>query len=292
MGERVDIIYTNTIVVSSGAIAAKIARKAHIWHVHEIIEGNPNLRFFYSNDTLFRIINSLSDFIIANSTATASQFKCVTKINKIKVIHYGIEHGGHNMLSTLPAIDGIHKTDWIVAVVGRVQVRKGHDIAIRALSIARREIANIKLLIIGSSDVLYANYLGQLSTDLNVVDRVIFTGRRDDIWRILPHCKALLVTSVSEGFGFTIIEAMSAGIPVIATKCGGPVDIIDDGITGYLVELGNYKEMAQKIIRLYRQPSLVSSFVEKGKDVVKENFPPEKYARAIEKVIQETRLEQ
>lgn len=285
--EQIDVVYTNTVVIFSGAISAFIARIPHIWHIREIIPGNPNLYFFFPNKLLFRLVLGWSSVIIANSNATAAQFQESGSTQKIKVIYNAVDPEEFKVSAPSPNIDGVSPEDWLVSVVGTLQRRKGQDDAIRAVKIAKESIPNVKLLLIGSGDKSFTGDLKRMVSKLNLSGKVVFTGYRHDVPQILAHCKALLVPSWEEPFGRTTIEAMVAGVPVIGTNSGGTKEIIEEGITGYLVLPRDPLKMAEKMVELYNHPELANKMGNNGKKIAKEKFTPRLYTRSIEETILE-----
>lgn len=283
--EQIDVVYTNTIVISLGAISAFITRIPHIWHIREIILGNPDLHFSLPTKLTLRLILRLSSVIIANSKATAAQFQESKSTQKVRVIYNAVDSEEFKVSTPFLGIDGVNPEDWLVAVVGSLQRRKAQDDAIRAVKIAQERIPNIKLLLIGSVTKDFTDYLKRMVSELNLTDKVIFTGYRDDVPQILPHCKILLVPSWQEAFGRTTIEAMAAGIPVIGTNNGGTKEIIEDGITGYLVPPQDPLKMAEKMLELHKHPDLARKIGDNGRRIAKEKFAPRLYAHSVEETI-------
>ena len=285
--EKVAVIYTNTIVKFSGAITAFITKKPHLWHIREIIPGNPNLRSVLTHKMLFKLISRTSRTIIANSKATTSQFQGTNTNNKLRVIYNAQERDESDKHNSLNCINGVEPADWLVAVVGTLQKRKAQDDAIRAVKIAERVITNIKLLLIGDGQKEHKDYLKKLCLELDIAKRIVFTGYRNDVPQILSRCKLLLMPSWNEPFGRVIIEAMAAGIPVVGTNSGGAKEIIQEGTTGYLVPPKKPEEIAKKIIYLFHHPDLAKQMGNNGKKVVEERFSVQNYTRGVENIIRE-----
>ncbi len=285
--EKIDVIYTNTIVNFSGAITAFITKRPHIWHIREILPGNPDLHFFLPHRMLFTFISKSSDKIIANSKATTSQFQGMNTNNKLRVIYNAQERNESDRHNSLHRINGVEPADWLVAVVGTLQKRKAQDDAIRAVKIAQRVITNIKLLLIGDGQKEYKDYLKNLCLELDIAKQIVFTGYRNDVPKILSRCKLLLMPSWNEPFGRVIIEAMAAGIPVVGTKSGGAKEIIQEGITGYLVPPKTPSEMAEKMIYLFRNTNVAKRLGINGGKIVAEKFSVSNYVHGIEKVLKD-----
>jgi len=285
--ERIDIVYTNTIVIFSGAISAYITKTPHIWHVREIIPNNTDLHFFLSNEILFDFVTKLSNAVITISQAVRNQFSANHIEEKIRVIPNAVDLSDYDQKNRLPQINGIKMEDWLVAVIGHFEPRKAQDIAIRSIQIAKKQIPEIKLIVVGDGNSKMKKYLNKLVLDLGLSDKIVFTGFRTDIPQILPHCKVLLMPSYDEPFGRVTIEAMASGIPVIGTNSGGTKEIIQNGITGYLVSPKNPSEIAEKMIQLYKNQDLVKKLGGAGKKLVIEKYSADEYVKKIENLIEE-----
>jgi glycosyltransferase involved in cell wall biosynthesis len=133
----------------------------------------------------------------------------------------------------------------VLAVVAQITPWKGQDDAIEIAAALRRRHRGLRLLLVGamkfdSAATRHDNgaYLRQLHRRVELgalADTVSFLGERDDVPRILPAVDLLLAPSWEEPFGRSVIEAMAAGVPVVATRVGGTAEIIDDGRTGLLL---------------------------------------------------------
>lgn len=286
--EKIDVVYTNTIVTLTGALAAFINRKPHIWHIREILHGNQNLCSLIPHKLLFKFILKMSRKVIVNSNATAQQFQALNQDNKIQVVYNSVDFDQLTTSMPFPEIEGVTKQSWLMAVVASIQERKAQDIAIRAVKIAREKVPNIKLLLIGDGFENYTRYLKKMVLELDISKNVIFLGYRDDVMNILPYCKVLLAPSQVEPFGRTAAEAMAVGIPVIATNTGGLKEIVEDNNTGYLVPIGDYSQVAEKIVELYCHPDKAEKMGEAGRELARKMFDAKRNNQNIEKIIQET----
>jgi len=286
--KNIDAVYTNTIVNFTGALAASISKKPHIWHIREILDGNPDLHCSIPHKLLFKFILKMSQKVIVNSNATAQQFQTLDKQNKIEVVYNSVDFDQFTPSTVFPEIEGATKENWLAAMVASLQERKAQGIAIRAIKIARENIPDIKLLLIGEGFESYRRYLKKMVLDLDVSENVIFLGHRDDAMKILPYCKVLLATPLIEPFGRSAIEAMAASIPVIATNTGGLKEIVKNNETGYLVLPGDHAEIAEKIVELYRNPDKAKRMGEAGRKLARKMFDAEKNNWNTERIIRET----
>jgi glycosyltransferase involved in cell wall biosynthesis len=187
---------------------------------------------------------------------------------------------------------GLSNQVLLISNVGRPDWWKGHDYFVQAIAEVARERDNIAALIVGQADtapINQAHYtrLRQLVTELHLSDRVIFTGFRTDIPRIMA-ASDILVHSASEPepFGRVVVEGMAAGRPVIATAAGGVTEIIQDQINGLLVPPKNATSMANAILNLLQNPELARTIGERARQHAREHFSVKKHVAAVQQIYQ------
>jgi glycosyltransferase involved in cell wall biosynthesis len=111
-----------------------------------------------------------------------------------------------------------------------------------------------------------------LAGKLNIGDRIIFTGQREDVPRILQEVDIVVHPSLTEGLSNVILEAMAAGIPVVATRAGGNSELVDDGRTGFLVPVKDAAQIANAVGRLLDEPQMARTFGERARQRVVDEF--------------------
>ena len=125
----------------------------------------------------------------------------------------------------------------IVGVVARLEPEKGHQTLIEAWPLVLRQVPDAYLLIVGEGS--RRDFLEQLAASHKVAHRVVFTGRRDDIPAVTAALDVAVLPSWREAQGLSILEAMALSRPVVASDVGGIPEMIEDGVTGLLVEHDN-----------------------------------------------------
>lgn len=162
---------------------------------------------------------------------------------------------------------------------------KGHKVFIRAAEKVLENFKNAHFVIVGT-DKLGGNYKSQVQEyvqRLGLDNRVHFLGLRDDIPNILDSLRCLVLPStVREGFGMVLIEAMARGIPVIGSNIGGIPEVIKDGETGLLVPPGDPDALAEAISFILSNPGKAKKMGIAGRRRVEENFTSEIMARNYE----------
>ncbi len=112
----------------------------------------------------------------------------------------------------------------------------------------------------------------QLAEKLGVIDRCIFLGAQESIECLINCADVVLQPSASESFGLSILEALSTGVPVVATRCGGPEEVVLHGECGFLSEVGDVEEMAENCLRLLTDDELYGRFSRKAREHAVANY--------------------
>lgn len=158
----------------------------------------------------------------------------------------------------------------LVGIVGRIFPIKNHRLFLQSAALVSAQVPSSRFVIVG--DGVLRGDLEQQARELDIADRVFFTGWRRDLSGIYADLDVLAVSSDNEGTPVSAIEAMAAGCPVVATRVGGLPDLIDDGRTGRLVPARNVESFAAAIVDLLRHPQMARDLGQNAKEVVAERF--------------------
>jgi glycosyltransferase involved in cell wall biosynthesis len=144
---------------------------------------------------------------------------------------------------------------------GRLQRWKGPDVFLRAAAIVRRTMAGARFVVVGGAlmglDADFERELRSLVRELDLESAVRFTGHQDRTAPFLAGADVVVHSSrTPEPFGLVVLEAMLAGRAVVAPAAGGPLEIVEPGVTGLLVPPGDASGLAAAILTLFRDPSL------------------------------------
>ena len=198
---------------------------------------------------------------------------------KLQVVHSGIDttRFKYSNQQILRTAYGLAENTTIIANVAAIAPHKDYftfvDTAALLLESASRTKSSgstqptLKFFIIGGDggeENLIKNYIE--SKDLT--NHFILTGFRKDIPQILPEVDVFLFTSKQEGLGTSVIDALAAGVPVVATKAGGVPEIIQDGENGLLTPIKNASLLADRVNYLLTNPIISTKFINKGKKTV------------------------
>jgi glycosyltransferase involved in cell wall biosynthesis len=280
---RCDVVVTNTVAVSSGAFAAWLARKPHVWHLHESPFRDPRITFDLGNRSATRLIGRLSTLIVAVSRAVANDYSPYIERDRMRVVYQSVTptHGlsaGKNVGIPDPNRD---KNSLQCLMVGSLQPWKGQEEAISALSEVARRGFDATLMLVGEGEPAYLDMLRRQVKDHALEQRVTFVGYVNDPTPLFKAADVALMCSRWEAFARVTIEAMLAGKAVIASASGGTIEQISDGKNGLLYERGNHVQLADKIQYLYENPEARLTLGQAAHAWAVARFTQERYAQEM-----------
>lgn len=162
--------------------------------------------------------------------------------------------------------------DPIIGIVANVCENKGYDYLIDALSIIKKEINNIRCLVVGAWDEKYIEHLFTQTKKESVDKNIRFVGFQENVYPYLSIMDIFVFPSLTEGFGIALLEAMAMQKPVIATNIGGIPEIVDDGITGILIPPKDPKAIARAVVGLLNDRELKTVMGRQGAQKVRSYF--------------------
>lgn len=179
----------------------------------------------------------------------------------------------------------------VITMIGRLTPLKGHRYFLKAMGQLIRQVPNIKVQIIGDAPAkkkYYKDELMLLSRRLGLGAHVEFLGNRRDIPQLLAHSDCLVLsTTTQEAFGRVILEAQAAGVPVVATKVGGVMEIIDHEQTGLLVMPKDSEAMAKAVRRVLNDPDLARKFIDAARRKIDSRYTLRHMAEATLRVYED-----
>ncbi|MHB8168809.1 MAG: glycosyltransferase [Thermoleophilia bacterium] len=280
--ERYGLVHSNTSVTLGGAIAAWLSGTPHVWHFREIqTEFGIMLRLYEP------VVRLLSTRLIFITQAVAEQFRDARIRAKGKVIHDGIPVQEYGDLAGEPGSNG----SVVVTSIGRLAPYKGQDVLVRALAGAAGEGVDLEAFIVGdvyADRHAYRMELIELAARLGMEDRIHFVGFHEEIQPYLERCNIFVMpANRQEPLGIVMLEAMAASRAVIATNGGGVAEIVKDGETGILVQVGDDRGMAAAIVSLARDPEKRRRLAQRGHEIVRQRFSEEAMLAEIAGIYQE-----
>ena len=201
--------------------------------------------------------------------------------SQVDVLHNGVDQGrfGRADRDVARRLLGLDPATLVVGSVGRLVAVKNYALLLRAFAALRRDDA--VLLLAGEGPERAS--LQQLAQGLGVASRTRLLGHREDVPTVLATLDVFALSSRSEGMSNTLLEAMAAGLPIVATRVGGNPEIVRDGVDGLLADDDDAQAFAGALRDLAEQPERRAAMGASGRDRVATEFSIEamvdRYAR-------------
>ncbi len=266
--KRIDLIHSHLLGSNLYAsLVGLITRKPVISTFHGTVDTGSHQGFLLGLKG--KIISAGSSKIICVSNSLRDELTRDGWLRKhsVDVIYNGIDLKSYDCYNSKRSKKslGFEESDILLGIIGNVRPAKGHRYFIESAPIVREKFSNVKYLIVGHAFAEDKRRLLELCRSLYVQDVVQFSGFRTDVADILANLDLFIVASTSEGFSIATIEALAMGVPVVATRCGGPEEILTDGKDGLLVPPRDPKALAHAIIRILSNKELSTSLAKQGK---------------------------
>jgi len=154
-------------------------------------------------------------------------------------------------------------SDKVILVSGVIDRKKGQDVLLRAMPTVLESHPNAKVVFAGKN--CSGEMVSTLTKELGLEGHVVCTGFNEDMAAVIACADIVCAPSLEEGLGVSILEAMTMGKPVVASRTGGIADSVVDGSTGYLVTPGESSELADRLICMLDRPDVAKSMGEQGR---------------------------
>lgn len=260
---KIDVVHVNTSNNLQGAVAARLAGCPLVWHVRELSGDGVVGRVMRGLVArLAHVVMTCSDAVSASLPACG---------DRVHTVYDGIDLSEYPEPADLDLVRAP-----IVACVGRLEHWKGQHVLVEALPRIFEAHPDARVWIIGGPAVNKPEYLPGLEARcqaLGVAAQVEFMGVRHDVPDLLRQAALLVLPSVTpEPFGRTVVEAMAAGCPPVATAAGGPLESVEDGISGLLVAPDDASALAGAVNRLLTDPTLARKLGRAGRQRALSHF--------------------
>jgi glycosyltransferase involved in cell wall biosynthesis len=276
---RPDVVHTNSLKAAFyGGVAARLAGVPVVWHIRDRIADD------YMPRTVVALVRAVARIvpsaIVANSNATLSTLP-KRKRTFVVASPVDIPSGAHARK------DGALR----VGMIGRIAPWKGQHVFLEAFADAFADGGAVAQVVgaplFGADEEEYADDLRGLARNLGIEQRVVFTGFRDDVAGELADLDILVhASTLPEPFGQVVVEGMAAGLPVVATDAGGPVELIEPGRNGMLYPPGDAPALAGVLRRLADDAELRSRLGAAAHETAAA-FTPEAIAQRLDEVYAE-----
>ncbi len=268
-----DLIHTHTSKAGLlGRFAAGLTSRAPLIHTpHGLVyqspefisgvpESRPLLKFIRSIDQLASLRQDVLTALSDHEASRNVQLGLSTPENT-RTIYNGVS--GFDQLNgsgdSFRRRHGVSQDEVLLLSVGRLSPEKGYKLLVRVFAEIARERKNVKLLIAGSGPAR-ADIIESMPQEYS--ERLILPGHLEDIQSAYGAADIFVSSARYEGFGLSILEAMRAGLPVVATEVGGVPEILDHGHSGLLIPQGEPDALEETLLELLHDPELRRSLSE------------------------------
>ena len=273
--ERVALVHAHG---SRGALYAGVAARwlgvALVWHVR-VADPDPRLD---------RLLARLASAIVTNSGATAARLRRLPSATaKLAIVPNGVDLARFAPGPVDPALGralGLPDGVPVVAYFGRLEHGKGVDVLVDAAARLHDKLPATAFLFVGDGPLREPLAARAATAGLPAH----FVGRRDDVAALLRLCAVVVLPSRQEAFGRVLIEAMAAGVPVVATHVGGIPEVCVDGVTGLLVPPEDPDALAVAIALTLTDEAATAARVQAASDDVRARFALAAHAARVQAV--------
>jgi len=297
-GKHYDIVHTHT---TKAGILGRIA--ARIVGVPVIVHGLHGSTFEAFNSGLLnwllflfeRLTGRFTDAYVSVSGVLSEKYieRGIGKKENYHTVYSGMEleifygvRGKINCRKKRGEL-GIDAGDFVIGNVARLETRKGHQFLLDAFKnvVGEQKYSQVKLLIIGEGNK--RKYLENYVKELNLEDKVIFTGYREDVEELMALMDIFVLTSLREGLPRVLVQAAAVGMPSIAFNVDGVPEIIKDNYNGFLVKVKDVEQLENRIVKYMNNKELVLLHGQKGREFIENKWSIKGMIDRIDKIYQD-----
>jgi glycosyltransferase involved in cell wall biosynthesis len=284
--ERVDVLWP--MLGKTTLFGPFVGRAAG---VPVVVNGQRNLTYWFEGgirEAIYRYVNRrLVDAVLVNSEAAANELASRFHVPPERIVRIGAGvdiaafagAAPNRALSEDLGLDGRP----LVGIVAKLSRVKGHEHFLAAAAEVARERPDARFLIVG--DGPRRAQLERLSAELGLSRVVVFLGARADVSSVLKLLDVFALSSLSEGAPNAVIEAMAAGVPVVAPRVGGVPELVREGVTGTLFEPGDDRALARAIVDLLDDRARARAMGEAGAALARERYEIDGVVRRVERIL-------
>ena len=264
-----DIVHTHT--AKAGALGRLASRMAgvpiilHTFHGH-VLQGyfGPLKSALFIN--IERALARITTCIVTLSEGQREEILGfgIGRPDQVVVVPLGLELDRfincHSRAGELKKELGLEPGARLVGIIARLVPIKGHRFFLEAVHQVAKVVPSARFLVIGDGEL--RTNLEAIVRDLRLSDLVYFLGWRLDLERVYADLDLLVLSCLNEGTPVSVLEAMAASVPVVATSVGGVKDLVEDGKTGILVPPGDVRSLAETMVRLLEDKGKARSLAE------------------------------
>jgi glycosyltransferase involved in cell wall biosynthesis len=231
-----------------------------------------------------RLANRLADRVTANAEAVKRHVHRAERcpLERIVVVPNGIDLSrvADDVLDRSQRGFGLPGTGPVIGTIGRLSVKKGQKDLLAAAGMVLSRLPEARFVLVGDGPL--ADDLKGQARQLGIEDKIRFLGAVADGARLLGSMDVFVLPSHIEGMSNGLIEAMAAGLPIVATDAGGNAEVVADGQTGFIVPPQNPLCLAEAILTLCKDPERARAMGAAGRARAREHFTADVMVRRLE----------
>lgn len=212
------------------------------------------------------------------------RLKCLNK-NQTSVIDNGIRCEDSTTATIDPAIEAFIRQRYTIVCVCRFSREKNLKAVLSSVATLITEGCDIQLLLLGDGG--YREQLTTQANELKISDRVLMPGHVDQVGAYLKYCQLFAMPSLTEGLPMALLEAMHAGIPIIASQVGGIPDVLLQGRAGSLISPDDQQQLTKQIHRHYHEPQAFAESVKLARERVADQYSSAAMANSYQQLYQQ-----
>lgn len=281
-----DLVAANSLTAALAAALGPGRRVPLVWHARDLHAPERTVRWLAPRCARIAAISACVADALAGMTSEAPG-RTTLVYNGVDTALFRPERGRETVRAEL----GIPAEAVVIGTVGQLVPWKRQDLFLEAAARILARVPRSWFLVVGAdlfgehSD--YVAELRRLAGSLQLGDRAIFTGYREDIASVMAAMDVMLHPAEDEPLGRAVMEAMSLGVPCVAANACGPAEIIEDGISGILTPPGDAATMAARTMELLGRPGGVQRMGEAAARRITTAFSAERMARLTEDLYEE-----
>jgi glycosyltransferase involved in cell wall biosynthesis len=286
-GMRADVIHTNGMKAHLlGGLAGRLAGVPAIWHLRDFPPaGRPGRLFARAVRRLPRLVLVVSETVArAVRPADGGTPPVVTLYDPLDTRRFRSGLSGAGFRRELGIGPGVP----LIGLVAHLTPWKGHELFLDIACAVSDSGSPARFVVVGgpiydtNGHAGYADRLYRRANQLGLTNRVSFVGVRTDIPQILAALDVLVhCPTAPEPLGRVLVEAMAVGRPIVAARCGGIPEIVENGVTGLLVEPGDGPGFVSAVIRLLGDPALGERLAHEGRRRVDARFAVKTHVKTV-----------
>ncbi|WP_234264214.1 glycosyltransferase family 4 protein [Hydrogenophaga sp. NFH-34] len=262
--EGIDLVHSNSSVIDFGSLLAKRLQLPHVWHLREFGDLDYSLHFILPKLLVRREFEAASR-LVSISKSIAAHFSSIAPNGKFSIIYNGIDTSSfsHEGMKKIPG-------EVQFVLVGLVQEKKGHWDMVKATDhLIREGIQNFHVHVVGDGRIVA---LEKDIAEKGLSEKITLHGRRNDVPVLLRGMHVGLMTSHAEAFGRTTVEYQLAGLPVIAAESGAGMELVKNGLNGYLIPPRQPQALALAMKEFCTHPERTIEMGREAQAFVRANF--------------------